>query len=75
MPKTLPDHELVDLLKSGEHAPFVEIYERYWTVLYPHAGKILRNEAEAEDVIQEIFSSLWLKRENIGLKSTPSSYL
>jgi RNA polymerase sigma-70 factor (ECF subfamily) len=71
----LPDHELVDLLKSGEHAAFVEIYERYWTVLYLHARKILRNEAEAEDVVQEIFSSLWLKRKNICLKSTLSSYL
>ncbi len=73
--ETLPDHELVDLLKSGEHAAFVKIYERYWTVLYLHARKILRNEAEAEDVVQEIFSSLWLKRENICLKSTLSSYL
>ena len=73
--KSLPDHELVGLLKAGEHAAFVEIYERYWTVLYLHARKILRNEAEAEDVVQEIFSSLWLKRENIFLKSTLSSYL
>jgi RNA polymerase sigma-70 factor, ECF subfamily len=73
--RTLPDHELIDLLKSGEHAAFIEIYERYWTVLYLHARKILRNEAEAEDVVQEIFSSLWLKRENVFLKSTLSSYL
>jgi RNA polymerase sigma-70 factor (ECF subfamily) len=63
------------LLKSGEHTAFVEIYERYWTVLYLHARKILRNEAEAEDVVQEMFSSLWLKRESISLKSTLSSYL
>ncbi|HWZ03013.1 RNA polymerase sigma-70 factor (ECF subfamily) [Mucilaginibacter frigoritolerans] len=73
--RTLPDHELIDLLKSGEHAAFIEIYERYWTVLYLHARKILRNEAEAEDVVQEIFSSLWLKKEDIVLKSSLSSYL
>lgn len=71
----LPDVELVDLLKSGDHTAFVEIYERYWTVLYLHARKMLRNDGEAEDIVQELFSTLWLKRESLQLKTSLSAYM
>jgi len=71
----LPDEILIDLLKSGDHTAFIEIYERYWMVLYLHARKMLRNEEEAEDIVQELFSALWLKRESLQLKTTIAAYL
>lgn len=55
------DKELTDLLKSGDQSAFTEIYNRYWSVMYTHVYKMLRDEEEAKDVIQEIFSKLWLK--------------
>jgi len=70
-----PDSELFDLLKSGDETAFVEIYERYWTVLFLHARKILRNDSESEDIVQELFSALWLKKETITLNTSLSAYL
>jgi RNA polymerase sigma-70 factor (ECF subfamily) len=71
----LSDHELIALIKAGDHAAFVEVYERYWTVLYLHARKMLRNESEAEDVVQDLFSALWLKKEGLDLQTSLKSYL
>ena len=71
----LPDIELSGLVRSGDQDAFIEIYERYWTVLYLHARKILRNEEEAEDVVQDLFSELWLKRESFTIRTTLSAYL
>lgn len=69
------DAELVDFLKSGEEAAFSQIYKRYWYVLYHHAIKMVRDEDEATDVVQEVFTSLWSKPNNIKLNSSLSYYL
>lgn len=57
--------ELTDLLREGDRYAFTEIYNRYWNVMYAHVYKMLRDEEEAKDVIQEIFSNLWLKASHI----------
>lgn len=38
----IPDHELADLLKSGDRAAFTEIYDRYNGLLYVFAYKRLQ---------------------------------
>lgn len=59
----LSDLELAGLLKSGDQSAFAQIYERYWRVIYSHVYKMLQDEEEAKDVIQEVFSEIWIKRE------------
>lgn len=69
------DEELMDLLWSGDHAAYAEIYQRYWALLYRHARKMLQNEEEARDVIQDVFVMLWSKREELDLSVSLSAYL
>jgi RNA polymerase sigma-70 factor (ECF subfamily) len=73
--RTLSDAELTDLLKSGDHVAFTEIYERYFGVLYLHALKMLKNEDEVEDILHELFTNLWLKANELTLQPTLSAYL
>jgi RNA polymerase sigma-70 factor (ECF subfamily) len=73
--KTFHDVELMDLLKSSDHAAFTEIFHRYSSLLYSHAYNKLRNETEARDVVQEIFVLLWAKREELDLKTNLPGYL
>ncbi|MES2109925.1 MAG: RNA polymerase sigma-70 factor [Bacteroidota bacterium] len=70
------DQELADLLKSGDQAAFAEIYERYWSVLFLHARNLLRDNEEARDIVQELFTSLWQRSNSIEATNTSlSAYL
>jgi len=71
----LSDEQLVDLLKSGGHDAFTEIYNRYWDKLYAVAYNRLADELEAEEAVQNIFLSLWKRRESIGLTHSLATYL
>lgn len=71
----LSDQELVSLLKEGNRLAFTQIYDRYKYLLYAHAFKRLRNEEEAEDIVHDLFATLWNKRETFELKTHLSGYL
>ncbi|MVZ66514.1 hypothetical protein GQF61_11645 [Sphingobacterium sp. DK4209] len=47
------DAQLFARVKTDDHAAFTEIYERYWSVLFIHAFKIIENEEKAMDVVQD----------------------
>jgi RNA polymerase sigma-70 factor (ECF subfamily) len=73
--QNLSDQELVDLSKSGTHNAFEEIYERNWGLLFFHALKMLNDEDEAKDVVQEVFLSFWDKADKLHIKSSLAAYL
>jgi RNA polymerase sigma-70 factor (family 1) len=73
--KSLTDFELIELVKGGDHAAFTEIYNRYWDVMFIHTIKMLRDEDEAKDLVQELFASFWAKSSTIEIKSNLSGYL
>ncbi|WP_183557817.1 RNA polymerase sigma-70 factor [Mucilaginibacter sp. SP1R1] len=73
--KVLSDQELLDLLRSGDRAAYTEIYTRYKFILHHHAWNKVRNKEEAQDILQEVFTNLWLKRETIRIDSNLSGYL
>ncbi|MFT7720214.1 UNVERIFIED_CONTAM: hypothetical protein ODX35_18210, partial [Salmonella enterica subsp. enterica serovar Enteritidis] len=58
----------MDLLKLGDEAAYAEIYDRYWAILYRYARKILLNEDESEDVVQDIFVMLWSKSRELDIR-------
>lgn len=69
------DIELCQLLKEGDRDAYTEIYERYKGLLYVHAYKMLQDSDSAEDVVQELFTRLWVKRAQLHLQRTLSAYL
>jgi RNA polymerase sigma-70 factor (family 1) len=73
--KALSDMKLVDLLKSSDHAAYTEIYNRYFYLLYTHAYKKLRDEEQAKDIIQDMFATLWFRREFDMNTSNLAGYL
>lgn len=71
----LSDLELLSLLKTGSQSAFSELYNRYKQALYFHANRSLKDHDEARDMVQEIFASLWSKRETILIKESVDAYL
>jgi len=55
------DETIFRLIKEGNVRAFTVAYERYWRVIYGHVYKILRDESESKDIVQDVFSSLWTK--------------
>ena len=74
--KILTDHELVELMQDGEDAVFTEIYNRYWKRIFTVAiSKTGGNIEEAEEIVQDIFVSLWSRRHQLELTSSLEHYL
>ena len=71
----ISDHELLSLIKEGDRNAFKSIYEKYWQLLYVSACKILKDEDEAKDVVQEVFVSLLSKGGSLDVKGSVSNYL
>ncbi|WP_029985685.1 RNA polymerase sigma factor [Pedobacter jeongneungensis] len=69
------DNELFLLLKKGNHRAYAILYERYWAILFRYARKILQNDEEARDVVQDVFVMLWSKAETLEIQISLSAFL
>ncbi|MBS0663410.1 MAG: sigma-70 family RNA polymerase sigma factor [Verrucomicrobia bacterium] len=55
------DAELLGRSAQGDREAFAELYDRFARPLYSTALRITGNPAEAEDVLQDVFLTLWEK--------------
>jgi RNA polymerase sigma-70 factor (ECF subfamily) len=53
------DLHLVERLAASDLAAAGELYDRYAPLVLALARRILRNDEDAEDVVQEVFSQIW----------------
>lgn len=60
--RELSDTKLWELLTQNNHSAFNEIYRRYGQKVYHEANRILRDAEASSDLTQEVFVSLWTKR-------------
>ncbi|NMN35364.1 RNA polymerase sigma-70 factor (ECF subfamily) [Pedobacter sp. SG918] len=68
------DAELTELLREGDRGAFTVIYNNYWKLLFQTAYRILNNTIAAEDIVQDIFVSLW-NRKNEAVILNLKAYL
>lgn len=71
----LDDQQLIDYLKEGNHLAFNEIYKRFWRISINTAFQRLKSKEMAEEVVQEVFVSLFIRRASIQLKSSLEAYI
>ena len=71
---TLSDYELSELLSLDDQFAFNEIYNRYWSSVFLVVRNRLRNDSEAEEIVQNIFYQLWKKRGVFKLEKTFQKY-
>ncbi|MGN7723757.1 RNA polymerase sigma factor [Chitinophaga sp. 22620] len=65
------DMALLALLKDGDETAFTEIYNQYWEPLYFMAHKRLQSAQDAEEIVQQVFLTLWHKRASLSIQSLP----
>ena len=66
-----------DILKmsNGEREAFERVYKASWNKVYMFTGFFLKDEKEREDVVQDVFVKLWLKRNAINLDDDYDGFL
>src|ERR1700730_7264962 len=52
---SLPDEELCREVARGNHDAFLVLFDKYWHDVFRLAHSVLRNKAEAEDLVQGLF--------------------
>jgi RNA polymerase sigma-70 factor, ECF subfamily len=55
----LSDASLVAAIRHGDQEAMAELYDRYSSVVYAVALRVLGEAGAAEDVLQEVFMQLW----------------
>jgi RNA polymerase sigma-70 factor (ECF subfamily) len=65
---THTDDQLLKQLHQSDELAFAEIYNRYWKPLYTSAHNILQVREAAQDAVQEVFISLWKRREAVQVE-------
>lgn len=60
----IKDEQIWTHLKDGSHAAFVWIYDRYVEDMIRYGCQIVKERALVEDVVQDIFVSIWEKKKD-----------
>lgn len=73
---TLNEKELLDLMREkDDHSAFSEIYCRFSCFLLTYAYKISQDEADTQDIVQNIFVNLWSNRSRLHIEGPLFNYL
>lgn len=66
-----PDPELLVLLSQDDRKAFTVIYQRYWKLLFYIAKDKTGDAMLAEDIVHDVFASLWYHRNDTSIQSLP----
>lgn len=69
------DTILLNAIKIGDEQAFKTLFSKFWKKIYAIAYHRLGDEQDADDLVQELFISIWERREEIILKGSFEQYL
>lgn len=69
------ERKLIQQVKVGDHEAFEAIFRRYVSRVYRQALRIMGNEADAEEVVQEAFLAVYKKAKTFRGQSAFSTWL
>ncbi|WP_167615602.1 RNA polymerase sigma factor [Maribellus sediminis] len=75
MSTTKPNKELIDQLRNDDQVAFYLIYDRYFKRLYSFVFRYIKIEADADEIVQEVFVKIWESRHKIQNYSSFESLL
>ncbi|MBL7735561.1 MAG: RNA polymerase sigma-70 factor [Chitinophagaceae bacterium] len=69
------DQELLKALRAGDESAFTQLYRQYSPRIYYNILSLVKDELTAEELVQDIFTKVWRKRESIHIEKTIAAYL
>ena len=71
----MTESELILKLKNGSNKAFEELYAMYAGRLFSFCYKYIKTKQEAEEIVEDVFVKLWIKRETIDEEKSLSGLL
>lgn len=69
------DEDIIIKLNSGDEDAMILLYKNYWRDLYISAYKVLKDKDACEDIVQELFISVWNNRTKLKITVSLKAYL
>lgn len=71
----LQEHTLTAQLAKRDSLAFEEVFKTYFKNLHAYACTILKDEADAEEAVQQVFFKLWERAEHLSFSGSVAAYL
>ncbi|MBV8255519.1 MAG: RNA polymerase sigma-70 factor [Chitinophaga sp.] len=71
----MEDTRLLLAIAEGDESAFVKLFEKYRAKVYFAAQKLLKSDSTSKDVLQEVFTTIWLNRESLHEIDNFNAYL
>lgn len=72
---SITDEKLIAAIRKGDYASYNKLFVRYYSRLCYYVYRLLTDQEDAEDVVQDLFLTLWNNRSKIEIEENVSAYL
>jgi RNA polymerase sigma factor (sigma-70 family) len=72
---TEPHRTIIDACMRGERQAQFELYQLYSKAMYNICKRMLKNDSDAEDVLQNAFIDIFTKLDSFGFQSTIGAWM
>jgi RNA polymerase sigma-70 factor (ECF subfamily) len=69
------DEQIALRLSKRDEAAFEQVFKTHYKNLHAYAFTILRDEDEAEEMVQQVFFKLWERSEHLSFSGSIAAYL
>jgi len=69
------EHELLGLIAGSDENAFRLLFDQYRNKVYTLANRLTRDKASSEDVVQEVFTKIWLNKQKLTELDSFEAYL
>lgn len=66
------DEELLKAIRNNDEQAFRELFDRYWRKVHAMAYARVRSRVVTEEIVQDLFISLWDKRATHSIQNLPA---
>jgi RNA polymerase sigma-70 factor (family 1) len=73
--ENISDSDLAGKIKNGEKNAYQELFERYAPRIYQFSFTYLKNQADAEELVQDVFLKIWEKRDSLDQSKNIKSFI
>src|SRR5688572_12553715 len=71
----LSDSNLWNAIRNNDQLAFNQLFDKYWVQVYKTGLKYLKDKTASQEIVHDIFLSLWNRRHDLEINSFPAFLL